>query len=285
MHFLLENTQLITQNRSKGAGGGFTLPQHGTIVEPTENGLIYVPDNDFCGYDSFVYTITSGGLEDSAKVTIHILCAGKTPSPSQSPTVMPISGISHGGILPFVDCTIETADDMAIVNADAIVAISPLDNDSCDDYLDELHITSTTNPAHGMAEIKEEKSIKYTPNSDACSDPSIDSITDSFLYTVETEAGSSDFATIYVDICCSCGTSSNTPPFALDDEASTSANVPVTVKPLRNDGDVDDGDSLVVTGIAVNGVNGSCVIVDNGQAVTYTPGKPRRYKKSCIFIV
>ena len=67
---------------SKDAGGGFGKPDNGQITEPTSDGLIYMPDTDFCGYDSFVYEITSGDLSDSATVTVHILCDGDTASPT-----------------------------------------------------------------------------------------------------------------------------------------------------------------------------------------------------------
>ena len=64
---------------SKAAEGYFSLPQHGELVEPTENGLIYMPDIDFCGDDSFAYNLTTiddegEEVSDLARVSIHILC-------------------------------------------------------------------------------------------------------------------------------------------------------------------------------------------------------------------
>lgn len=58
------------------AGGGFGNPEHGVIVEPTEDGLIYMPNTGFCGYDTFEYTITSEELSATATVTVQILCEG-----------------------------------------------------------------------------------------------------------------------------------------------------------------------------------------------------------------
>jgi hypothetical protein len=60
------------------AEGGFSNPEHGAVIEVTEDGLIYMPDTDFCGYDSFVYTINTSTQVDSATVTVHILCDSVT---------------------------------------------------------------------------------------------------------------------------------------------------------------------------------------------------------------
>lgn len=64
---------------TEDAGGGFSDPSHGKILEPTETGLIYIPDASFCGYDTFDYEITSDGLSETATVHVHILCDGDTP--------------------------------------------------------------------------------------------------------------------------------------------------------------------------------------------------------------
>lgn len=59
----------------------------------------------------------------------------------------------------------------------------------------------------------------------------------------------------------------NRPPVAKDDEASTTANTPVTINVLANDVD-PDGDTMTVDSVT-QGANGS--VVNNGTSVTYTP--------------
>src|SRR5439155_5986 len=59
----------------------------------------------------------------------------------------------------------------------------------------------------------------------------------------------------------------NDPPVAVDDNASTGEDVPVTISPLDNDSDVD-GDSLTIS--IVTATNGTAVIV-GGTNVLFTP--------------
>lgn len=232
----------------KESGGGVTDPNHGQIIGFNETGLTYKPNDGWCGYDSFTYTITKGDLSSSATVTVHILCA--------SPIVEDP---------PHIECSVIATDDIAIVNPDTFVVISPLDNDHCG----ELIIESTTGSTHGVIEITGGTFIKYTPNANSCEDSSSDSITDQIIYKAKNQAGSEDFASIYIDICCSCGLSST--HIALNDEATTESNVPVTVSPLDN----DSFEAVITSVVVIDGSHGTCVIND-GQTITYTPGKSQK---------
>lgn len=68
------------------AEGGFSKPANGKIVESTSNGLAYMPDADFCGFDSFTYEISSSEFSDSGTVTIHILCDAESAALTAMPT-------------------------------------------------------------------------------------------------------------------------------------------------------------------------------------------------------
>jgi len=101
----------------QGAGGGFSTPNHGVITDPTENGLIYKPDDGFCGEDTFTYTITHEPSPDEmieaiATVTIEITCDaelmemasndledGVVSQANQAPRNTPIESSSAGIIL------------------------------------------------------------------------------------------------------------------------------------------------------------------------------------------
>lgn len=56
---------------SNAAVTGVTQPQHGTVTR-TGNQLIYTPTAGYVGTDSFTYTVTSGGVTETATITITV---------------------------------------------------------------------------------------------------------------------------------------------------------------------------------------------------------------------
>ncbi|KAL9181967.1 hypothetical protein ACHAXT_012310 [Thalassiosira profunda] len=127
------------------AGGAFGKPEHGTVVEPTENGLVYMPNEDWCGFDTFDYTITSGDLSDSANVTVHILCADTT--------VAPIVEVSTTSSTPGSTAVPNTLACTTSMNGPVIV----------DPESDDVTLTGDAN--HGTCTITEESTVMFTPNS------------------------------------------------------------------------------------------------------------------------
>lgn len=70
-----------------GSTGSITQPNHGlTII--TDSSILYVPDSDCCGVDTFTYTIANGETYCTATVTVSVVCSGDgtTPPPSVTPT-------------------------------------------------------------------------------------------------------------------------------------------------------------------------------------------------------
>ena len=118
------------------AAGGFTTPSHGEIVEPTDNGLIYSPDTGFCGYDSFDYNITSNDMQETATVTIHILCDDGSV---EAPVAVAI------GATPTIGTQVSI----------------PL-SDKFD--LDKTEVDITYTPSDGVLETGDDNSLLYTPN-------------------------------------------------------------------------------------------------------------------------
>ncbi|MDZ7842926.1 MAG: tandem-95 repeat protein [Gammaproteobacteria bacterium] len=51
---------------------GFTDGAHGTVVENTNGTLTYTPNADFNGTDSYTYTVTSGGVTETATVEVTV---------------------------------------------------------------------------------------------------------------------------------------------------------------------------------------------------------------------
>jgi outer membrane protein OmpA-like peptidoglycan-associated protein len=152
-------------------------------------------------------------------------------------------------------------DDAISINQDSgPVVIDVLANDSDVDG-DPLIITAVTQPANGSVVI-DGNNVIYTPASGFVG-------TDTFIYTIEDGNGGSDTATVTVTV------NSTTPPVdnnnlpvAVDDNAVTNVNTPVTIDVLANDSD-PDGDTLTVADVS-QPANGS-VVINNGNDVTYTP--------------
>jgi VCBS repeat-containing protein len=118
-------------------------------------------------------------------------------------------------------------------------------------------------------------SYNYNPNSQFESLGTGQTATDSFTYTVSDGRGGTDDAAVTVTI-----TGVNDTPVAVNDTASTSQNVPVTISVaalLSNDTDADS--QLTITGVS-NFVDGTATLNDNGtptlssdDTITFTPGE------------
>ena len=87
-----------------GSSGAFGTPLHGSILDVTENGLIYMPSEGYCGPDEFIYEVYFGDVTESAVVRIEIACAGEefvdqysSPAPTATtgtPQVEDISAVN-----------------------------------------------------------------------------------------------------------------------------------------------------------------------------------------------
>lgn len=72
-----DNLLNVLVNDSDADGNSLTItdisnPAHGTVV-PSGSGILYTPDPDFVGVDTFTYTISDGIATDTATVTITVL--------------------------------------------------------------------------------------------------------------------------------------------------------------------------------------------------------------------
>ncbi len=150
-------------------------------------------------------------------------------------------------------------DDSATTSPGTPVTVNVLSNDTDADS-DTLTVTSAGVPAHGTSVINANGTITYTPAS-GYTGP------DQFGYSISDGRGGTDSATVSVTVSSGGGTT-NTPPVAGDDSATTPAGTPVTVNVLSNDNDAD-GDSLMVTGASAPG-HGTATVNANGT-VTYSP--------------
>ena len=82
-----------------------TQGAHGTVSFAADGTLTYTPDANYNGPDSFTYTVTSGGVTETATVTVNVtpvndLPVNTVPGPQSTPedTGLTISGLSVGDV-------------------------------------------------------------------------------------------------------------------------------------------------------------------------------------------
>ncbi|MGK7903588.1 MAG: Ig-like domain-containing protein, partial [Hormoscilla sp.] len=135
---------------------------NGTVTVSGQE-LIYTPEANFAGTDSFTYSISDGDLTSTATVTVTIDAVNDEPAAS---------------------------DDTATTSEDSEVAIDLLSNDE-DIEDDELEVT-LGDPENGSVSISDEEII-YVPDADFFG-------TDSFSYSISDGQGGTAFATVTVTI-------------------------------------------------------------------------------------
>jgi hypothetical protein len=188
--------------------------------------------------DRFTYSVVDdrGGVSASNTALVVVVA---TPVPDPDPTNAPPTA----------------NDDTATTSRGVPVTIDVLANDS-DPDADDLAVSGTTTPGHGTVRVSA-GAVTYTPD---------DGFTgqDTFTYAISDGRGGTDLATVSVTVT----PPPNRPPDAVDDEATTGRDLPVTVDVLGNDTDADQ-DELTVTGAGTPG-NGTAVVNADGT-ITYTP--------------
>jgi large repetitive protein len=200
---------------------------NGTVTINPDGTLNYTPNANFNGTDTITYTISDGN--------------GGTATTTVTVTVTPVND-------PPV-----AVNDVASTNEDTPLVIAPLANDTDIDR-DPLTITAAT-ALNGIVTINPDGTIRYVPNANY-NGP------DTITYTISDGNGGTSTATIAVTV-----VPVNDPPVAVNDNATTLEDTPVTVAVLANDSDLE-GNPLTVT--AASAPNGTVTINPDGS-LTYTP--------------
>lgn len=159
-----------------------TAPMSGSVI--MTGGMVeYTPNTNYCGTDSFEYTVTdaSGGTSNPSLVDMNILCV------SGSPTAVP---------------------DTASVDEDNTASIDFITNDSDPDFGSSDSISFqdfVTLPAHGTVALahtgvatanRSDEIFSYTPSTNYCG-------TDSFTYRIHDNSGTiSNTAFVNVSVNC-----------------------------------------------------------------------------------
>ena len=204
-----------------------STPETGS-AEIVSGGIAYTPAPGFVGSVTFTYTIGDGrGGSDQAAVTVEV-----TDAPNEPPVA---------------------ADDNASATSGIPVAIDVLANDTDPDG-DPLTLAGVSTPANGTAQIQDGQ-VVYTSESTF-------SGTDTFTYTVADGRDGRSTGTVTVTV-----ERPNRPPTAVDDDAFTVRNTPVTLNPLANDSD-PDGDPLRIASVTEPS---SGQARTDGETITYEP--------------
>ncbi|MGE0746706.1 MAG: cadherin-like domain-containing protein, partial [Rhodospirillales bacterium] len=211
---------------------GFDQPAHGTLASDGNGRLVYVPEADYIGGDSFSYTVAdSHGATATATVTVTVAADNVAP-------------VAVG--------------DLAAVNEDSALVISAaslLGNDTDADG-DALVITGFGQPAHGTLVDNGDGTFTYTPASNYAG-------ADAFTYTVADGNGGTATGTVTLAV-----NPVNDAPVAVTDVVAATMSNAVVISAaslLGNDTDAE-GDTLSVTSVG-NPAHGT--LVNNGDG-TYT---------------
>ena len=206
-----------------------------TPINDTSADVIYTPDGDFNGNDSFTFTVNDGTV-DSGAATVEI-----TVDPVNDP--------------PEADAGTATTDE------DVPVTITLTGSDIDNDALTfEVATAPSSGSLGGIMPINDTTAeVTYTPNADFNGN-------DSFTFTVNDGTIDSDEATVEITV-----NAVNDPPEADSGTAKTDQNTPVTITLTGSD---VDGDALTFA-IATSPANGNLSAItsinDTTAEVTYTP--------------
>jgi len=210
-----------------------TQPAHGGVVI-VDGGFTYSPSANFFGEDTFAYVISDQ--------------QGATSAP----------GVVTVTVLPVNDPPVAAADSASTFE-DKPVDIKVLDNDSDpDSAIDVASVRVDKPPANGSAIVRSNGAVTYTPKKDFFG-------SDTFNYSVrDVEGLTSGSATVTVTV-----KEVNSPPTAVNDQATVAEDGSVTIDVVANDTDVDGNLNRGSAALASQPAHGSAVLT--GGKVKYSP--------------
>ena len=197
----------VLANDSNPGGAAPTIDSVGSanngMVDIVDGKIVYTPDENFNGDDSFTYTIVDE-FDVTAEATVDVR----------------VTAVNDD---PFAD------DDEGFIDKNESVRVSVLANDSDVDG-DFLSVESIAEGAGNGTVTIDGDEIVYTPVTDFVG-------TDSFTYTVTDGNGGSDTATVNITV-----NETNVDPVGGDDTATVDEDGSVSIAVLDNDTDGDDDD-------------------------------------------
>ncbi|WP_284381999.1 tandem-95 repeat protein [Litoribrevibacter albus] len=207
---------------------------NGIAEAQTDGTIIYTPNDDFYGVDTFTYTVkdVEGAVSAATEVAVTV------------------QGINDAPV---------AVDDVAIILEDNSFDINVVGNDiDVDDNLDVSSLVVVSLPTNGTVTFNNGM-LNYTPAAEFGGN-------DAFSYTVSDLDGvTSNVATVTITV-----NPVNDMPLANDDVANTEEDTVISIDLLANDQDIDGTlDPANITLVQVN--NGQVVIDTTTGVATYTP--------------
>ena len=225
-------------NDSDADGDALTItnvsdPANGTAVI---NGgqIVYTPDDDFVGTDTFTYTISDGN--------------GGTATATETVVVNGPDNVAPAA-----------QDDSATTSEGTAVTLSVLNNDTTNSGSDQLTITSVGTPQRGTAVISGGQ-IVYTPNAGFVG-------TDSFTYTITDSNGATATATATVVV----SAPANVNPVAQNDSATTPQGDAVSLDVTSNDTTNSGSGVKTITSFGQPANTADGVVTLLGNNLVFTP--------------
>jgi Big-like domain-containing protein len=223
-----------------------TAPAHGTAVPDASGRVLYTPNADYCGPDSFGYRIGDGlCTSDEATVTIDVTPLNDLPIAQDD-----AASVLEGGMVP-----------ISVLANDS----DPDDGTACGAGLDPGSVVILQAPTLGSVQVLGTGVVRYTSFVGACG-------VDKFTYRVSDLAGlPTQSASVNVTV-----SAVNETPVAAPDIGVVAEGANVLLSVAANDSDADDGTlcgGRLVPGsvqISTPATNGTAV-PDGSGGVLYTP--------------
>ena len=207
-----------------------------TSVNPTTGVVTYTSNAEFSGGDSFTYTV-----KDNYGATSNMATVSITINNVNDPPVAVNDNAAAGDLAITIDVKANDSD--------------------VDGTLDPTTVTIVTGPSNGTATVNPTTGVvSYDP------DLGFTGI-DTFTYTIKDNLGAtSNIATVTINV-----NSTNAPPVANDDAATTNEDTPISINVLANDSDSDGSIDPTTVTIVSNVTNGTTSVNASTGVVTYTP--------------
>ncbi len=246
---------VMTNDTFENAGAaitGVTQPAHGTVSIGAGGQVTYTPAANYNGPDSFTYTVTSGGVSETATVAVAVASINDAPV-----TVVP------GGQTTNEDAALV----LSSANANAIT-VSDLDGDTLTVTLSGTNGRLTLGSALGVIVSGDGTGTVTVTGSAAAINTALNGLT--FAPTADYNGTAAINVTTTdgtVTTSKTIGITVNPVADVVADTVSTSEDVPVTFNVLSNDNFESPGKA--VTGIT-QGASGTASFLADGTLV-YTP--------------
>mgnify|MGYP005847448193 CR=1 FL=1 len=214
-------------------------------------------------------TLTNGRVDYDPRGRFDDLAAGAAATDSFSYTVSDPAGATATATVTIIITGLAeppvAVDDQAATDEDTSLSnLNVLGNDLNPAGTGLTVAGIDTTNSRGLVTLNPDGTINYNPNGQFESLAVGEQAMDSFSYTASNGAGNSS-ATVRITV-----NGVNDSPTAVDDQAATAEDQPVTIAVLGNDSDPDSSDTLAVVSVDTAGTRG--LVTNNGDgAITYNP--------------